>query len=65
MTLFPVVADNPVEGDQLSELAPEAVNAVLAPLQIVLFPLTLMIGVGLTVMETNAESNREHPPPIV
>ena len=63
--MFPVVADNPVPGVQVMEPAPDAVKAVLAPLQIRLFPETLMIGVGLTVMATNAESKSEHPPPMV
>lgn len=65
VTLLPVVVDNPVAGDQVSEPAPVAVNAVLSPLQIVLFPLTPIDGVGLTVITTKAESNKEQPPPIV
>ncbi|MND93046.1 hypothetical protein D3C80_852220 [compost metagenome] len=65
VTLFPVVADNPVPGVQVMELAPDAVKEVLAPLQIRLFPETLIVGVGFTVMATNAESKSEHPPPIV
>ena len=48
VTLAPVVALNPVLGDQLYVFAPLAVNVVLAPLQI-LGELTVTVGNGKTV----------------
>ena len=64
VTFAPVVADKPVLGDHVNAPAPEAVNAVLLPLQMLLFPAIEITGVGLTVMETNVESNKLQPPPI-
>ena len=48
VTLAPVVALNPVEGDQLYVVAPAEVKVVEAPLQIV-GEFTVTVGVGFTV----------------
>jgi hypothetical protein len=58
VTIFPVVALNPVEGVHTYELAPEAVNVAEPPPQIVA-EFTVMVGLGTTV--TVAGTVVEHP----
>jgi hypothetical protein len=48
VTTDPLVALNPVEGDQLYEVAPDAVSVAVPPEQ-TLAELTVTVGVGLTV----------------
>jgi hypothetical protein len=49
VTLVPVVADKPVEGLQVYEVAPVAVKVILSPSQIV-GELTPTVGLPLTVI---------------
>ena len=55
----------PVEGVQLYEVAPLAVNVVPEPEQIVVFPLTDTTGIGVTVTVTLAEEVQPVPFPTV
>jgi hypothetical protein len=52
VTVAPVVGDNPVVGDHVYVVAPEAVREVEAPVQIAVFGLTVTDGGGTTVTVT-------------
>jgi hypothetical protein len=54
VTLAPVVADNPVDGDQLYVEPPVAVKPVEAPLQIATLEPPLITGIKFTVTVTAA-----------
>jgi hypothetical protein len=54
VTLAPVVADNPVDGDQLYVEPPVAVKPVEKPLQIATLEPPLITGIGLIVTVTVA-----------
>lgn len=55
MTVAPVVADNPVAGDQLYEPAPLAVSVALPPEQIVWFAGAVTVAL-LTVIVVEDEA---------
>lgn len=59
VTVEPVVAESPVDGDHIYVFAPEAVNVVEPGLQIAVVPAMATVGSGFTV--TTMVSVSEHP----
>lgn len=59
-----VVLLKPVPGDQTKDVAPDAVNVVLLPAQIVVVPVTETVGEVVTVIVTCATSEQVPDNPV-